>query len=276
MKVRIISGMCIVLVTILPLAFFQTIISNIVIGIISMLCVYEFIHSTRSNQNLILTFSSLIYAFLVPFFGIYVNKSAASIIFGTYCFIYFIMFFIDYKNIKFEKLCTVFLFSIILPAAVSSFIYVKNNYSYNAVFYCILILIAASASDTFAYFGGKYFGKRKLAKEISPNKTIEGAIIGVLGCMLTFVIFSYFYTFLMKSYGYQIDINFINLVILSITTSIAGIFGDLTASIIKRKYKFKDFGNIIPGHGGILDRLDSIIFTGPFLILYINFFDILK
>ena len=103
-----------------------------------------------------------------------------------------------------------------------------------------------------AYFIGKNFGKHKISQNISPNKTLEGFIAGVISCVLVISI----YVFLFND---KLNISILNLVFLSILTGVVGQIGDLIASSIKRFVEIKDFGNLIPGHGGILDRFDSIL-----------------
>jgi len=117
-------------------------------------------------------------------------------------------------------------------------------------------------TDTFAYFGGYFIGKHKLCPSISPNKTIEGAIVGTLvGVMVS----TLFYLFVINN-----SINIAILIGITLVLSLVGQLGDLFFSSIKRYYKVKDFSNLIPGHGGILDRLDSIIFVILTYILFMN------
>ncbi|SNR89116.1 phosphatidate cytidylyltransferase [Anaerovirgula multivorans] len=125
-----------------------------------------------------------------------------------------------------------------------------------------LIFIIAWSTDTFAYFGGYFFGKRKLCPKVSPKKTVEGAIAGVLGCMFSCGIFAYVFFI-----EYMVMI-----IILGMIGSILSQLGDLTASQIKRYVGIKDFGNLIPGHGGILDRFDSILFTAPIVYYFFIIF----
>ncbi len=124
-----------------------------------------------------------------------------------------------------------------------------------------LIFIAAWGTDTLAYFSGYLFGKRKLCPSISPKKTVEGAIGGMLGSMIISLIFGYFF---LKDYLFAVAL-------IGFLGSIAAQIGDLSASLIKRDIGIKDFGNIMPGHGGILDRFDSILFTAP-TVYYILIF----
>lgn len=128
----------------------------------------------------------------------------------------------------------------------------------------LFVILGAFASDVLAYLIGSKFGKRKLCPVISPKKTVEGAIAGVIG-----VVISYIILVLVSNHFFGTDFNILYMCGLAIVASIAGQFGDLAASSIKRFCKIKDFGNIMPGHGGILDRCDSIMFVAP--VVYIFF-----
>ena len=124
------------------------------------------------------------------------------------------------------------------------------------------IFIIIWASDTFAYLTGKYFGKHKLAEKISPKKTIEGVIGGLTGGLVTAFVIIY-YT------GWKLELNLWQFIILTIIIVIFGTLGDLLESRFKRLAGVKDSGYIIPGHGGILDRLDSFVFVIPFVYVYL-------
>lgn len=121
------------------------------------------------------------------------------------------------------------------------------------IFYSLFIIWA---TDSGAYFIGRSLGKNKLWPEISPNKTIEGSIGGVICALLVAVLFIFFT---------NIDASFIQLAVITIILSVFGQIGDLVESALKRHYQVKDSGNILPGHGGILDRFDSLLFVWPLL-----------
>lgn len=116
----------------------------------------------------------------------------------------------------------------------------------------LYVLIATYATDTFALFGGKFFGKHKLIERISPKKTVEGAVVGYISS----VIFS-----LLFAYVYVESVPFTTLIVASLLIPIFSQIGDLAFSLIKRKFGIKDFGKVFPGHGGVLDRIDSLIFA---------------
>ena len=122
-----------------------------------------------------------------------------------------------------------------------------------------LIIITAFGTDIMAYFTGFALGKHKLCPKISPKKTIEGSIGGILGSVILSGLFGYFF----------VPDILLHCIIIGVLGGIVSQFGDLTASIFKRKMGIKDYGNLIPGHGGILDRFDSVLFTGPMVYYYI-------
>ena len=120
------------------------------------------------------------------------------------------------------------------------------------------VLIASWGSDIFAYFIGRHFGKHKLTA-VSPNKTVEGAVAGVVGAILLGILFA-----ILCNTICGVGINYLLIGCIMAVLSIVGQIGDLAASSIKRYCEIKDFSELIPGHGGMLDRIDSIIFVLPF------------
>ncbi len=124
-----------------------------------------------------------------------------------------------------------------------------------------LIVLTAFGTDIMAYFAGVFLGKHKLCPKISPKKTIEGSIGGILGSMLFCGLFGWF----------AMPGLLVHCLAIGFLGGIISQFGDLTASIFKRKMGIKDYGNLIPGHGGILDRFDSVLFTAPMVYYYIMF-----
>lgn len=127
--------------------------------------------------------------------------------------------------------------------------------------YVWLIFIIAFATDIFAYFVGKNYGKHKLIPSVSPNKTVEGSLGGILAS----IVFSALFAIAFK-------LPILMLILVALVGSIVAQIGDLTASSIKRFAGIKDFGNIIPGHGGVLDRFDSVLLVSPYVYLVLVFF----
>ena len=142
-------------------------------------------------------------------------------------------------------------------------------------FYCLFMLRNLSLShvayllltiwftDSFAYFGGMKFGKNKLSPKISPNKSIEGSVIGSLSSIVIALLF-FFTTDVFSSLAVAI--------VITLVVSVIGQFGDLIESAYKREYQVKDSSNLLPGHGGIFDRFDSVILSAPCLIILLSLF----
>lgn len=135
----------------------------------------------------------------------------------------------------------------------------------NGAFLVLLPLIAAWGSDTCALFAGMAFGKHKLAPVVSPKKTVEGAIGGVIGATLIMLGIA----FLLNQYP-RMGISYIGVAIMGAAGAAIGQLGDLSFSVIKRQCKIKDYSHIFPGHGGVLDRFDSVIFVAPVIELVLS------
>lgn len=201
-----------------------------------------------------------------------------SLLFGA--LITFVFSILD-KNLTFA-LVLYFIFNSSLYVLLKD--YTLSNYSFTnmAYFYLVFFLnllgslddiyiiisafVIAFSTDTFAYFVGSTFGKHKLIERVSPNKSVEGALGGTFfAIILTSVYFT-----LLNKYNYIYDINIL-VILLIMLASIAGQFGDLFASKIKRYSGIKDYAQILPGHGGILDRFDSLIFISPLVYILYHF-----
>lgn len=145
-----------------------------------------------------------------------------------------------------------------------AFVILTRNLA-NGSYLIWLVFIGAFATDTAAYFAGSYLGRNKFLPAISKNKTMEGAVGGVLGCIAVTVL----YGMLINRYIPSIALH--HYVIIGVLNGIISQIGDWAASSIKRYVNIKDYGRIMPGHGGVLDRFDSILFTAPVVYFYISF-----
>lgn len=132
----------------------------------------------------------------------------------------------------------------------------------------LLIFVCAWLSDTGAYFVGTFMGKHKLMPKVSPKKTIEGSIGGVVVCVLSCML----YLFIVKQLGVNmLGISYPHIAFIGAVSSVLAQIGDLAASAIKRDFNVKDYGNIFPGHGGFMDRFDSVMFIAPLVYYFITF-----
>ena len=135
----------------------------------------------------------------------------------------------------------------------------------------LVVLIGSWITDSCAYFAGYFFGKHKLAPEISPKKTIEGSIGGIFGVIVIIAAYAIVAGHIMNK-----SVNIYSAIVIGLIAGIVSQFGDLCASIIKREHNVKDFGNIMPGHGGVMDRFDSLLFVAPTVYYIVKFFPIFQ
>lgn len=159
-------------------------------------------------------------------------------------------------KLSFDKVALCLTAGVVVPVLFGSI--VRIHAGDNGRFFILIPFAMAFLSDTGAYFAGINFGKHKLAPVISPKKSIEGVVGGVLCAILGMII----YCFVLQV-AFKMNVNYIAALLYGALGSAAGVFGDLCFSVIKRQTGIKDYGNLIPGHGGILDRFDSMIVVGP-------------
>jgi phosphatidate cytidylyltransferase len=164
------------------------------------------------------------------------------------------------NTVNVSEMLTFYALFVYIVGCFSSIVLVR--YGNKGGYLYMLVFLGAWICDTFAYFTGKFFGKHKLIPEISPKKTVEGSIGGIVFTVISFVIFG-----LIVNLGFDADISYIKLCIFAVVLSIVSQFGDLIASTVKRQYDIKDYGNLFPGHGGILDRFDGVMLTAPTLFI---------
>ena len=191
----------------------------------------------------------------------------------AYTLILFLLMLLLYEKTKFEHVVIALFSSIAIPGSISIIILLRDiyikypNYTKSeAVFLVLLALFTSWLTDAFAFFAGKKFGKHKMCPNISPKKTVEGAIGGIAGqALLSLVLFYVFNKFFFTEESY---LSYTSVILLSVFLSAISMCGDLTASTVKRNYGVKDFGTFFPGHGGVMDRFDSCLFVLPALYAF--------
>ena len=236
----------------------------VIISGLSMIAVHEALWSTSFLKHPRISGYSIIMAGLLPFW-VYYSGASLPILCGL--FIYVVLLFCEaiasHKRIGLEKMGGAFFLTVVIPFFLSSFLRIRLMDQWRAL--VVLPLVIAFVSDAFALFAGMAFGKHKLAPELSPKKTWEGAVGGFAGAILSTVVYG-----LVLHFVFQYEADYLRLALYGALGSVASQLGDLSFSYIKREYGIKDFGNIFPGHGGVLDRFDSVIFCAPLIELMIH------
>lgn len=268
MKQRLISACIGLLVLFTVLAFFDTIVLNIAISIISMLGVYELLAATGCWVNRKVSLLSMLFCAFIPFFSVEMVSRNLILI----CYIYVVALFLallgHHEKLNIQQLSLSFMFSLMIPFSLTTIVYLRDRWgSVLGIFYVLVTLGSAWLSDTGAYFAGCAFGKHKLAPYISPKKTVEGAIGGAFFAVVTLLAVVWGYSLISAALGSPIEIRYLILACLVPILSCISIIGDLSASIIKRQFGVKDYGSIMPGHGGVMDRFDSALMVAPLVYI---------
>ena len=263
MKTRIITAVVGILVLIGVLFTFDTMVFNLVVAAITLIAIHEIYTALGFDKK-----DWLLYVVTVPY-TLLIMLSSYSVCRAL----------VMPASVSFAKTSGLVMFSGIVIFCFYSFVRLKEllpveEYGYDAIFFILLSLCFAWGGDTCAYFAGRAFGKHKLCPVVSPKKTVEGAIGGVLGTMVCGVVVTLVYSiaadrmeaFTRSNIGVSM---YVVIALLACVAAVLGIYGDLFASVVKRQCGIKDYGTIFPGHGGILDRFDSVMFIAPFVTMVI-------
>lgn len=283
MKTRIITGVlaalfAIGLLVLIGLGYASFL--SPVVSVFSAIAVHEIMKVTKC-QNKVLTACAMVFSvFVTPYIAFDFEKYMpvpTSVILTVYVIGMLIVMLKWYDKTKFENVAFALFGSIAIPTAISFLFKIINIGEENPdifqrshiVFLILIGMYAAWLTDTFAYFFGSRFGKHKLAPKISPKKSVEGAVAGVIGTTVVTVI-TYF---ICDKFFFHLEtLNVFVVIFASVIMCVMGMLGDLSASVIKRNYGEKDFGTLFPGHGGVLDRIDSFLFTAPTLYVLVEIF----
>lgn len=255
---RLISGIILMVITITLMIYggYPLFLTITIVSLIGLFELYRAVKMEKTFPALVGYISSIIIDILM------LNNKYQYLLM---CIIFTLMIFMACYVIRYPKYnseqMTMLLFGLIYVTVMLSFIF-KVRFVKNGILLVWLIFIGAWGSDTCAYCVGKLIGRHKMPSQLSPNKTVEGCIGGIIGAALIgFIFATVFYN----------DYNvWWKLPIIGAVSSVISQIGDLAASAIKRNHNIKDYGNLIPGHGGILDRFDSIIFTAPIVYYLIK------
>ena len=263
---RIITAVVAVIILLPVLWFSDTFIFPLAIALISCISLFEMFSCLGFKDKFAVTFPAYLMATAVPFIGkIAGNASTISPAIFAVLILYLsylmALAVIGHNKYAMRDLAMCYFISIYIICGFSS-VQLLRNMSNNIY---LLVFIGAWITDIFAYFTGFFFGKHKLCETISPKKTIEGSIGGTFFCALAFVAFG-----AITSKGAIMAYEYIILAVIGIIISVVSQIGDLSMSLIKRRYGIKDFGKIFPGHGGMLDRFDSIIAVSSVLFVLLS------
>lgn len=267
MRQRVLSGAVLAVFLAAVILFDQTfpLALNIAVAIVSAAAVFELGKALGLEEKWVIFWPSLAAAAAVPF-------CSGRILFLTYALYTLVIccaMLACHEEISFKDVFVQYSMVVLIPCALHSLVLLRELNRAHGMFYVLIAVFAAWTADMGAFFAGTFFGKHKLCPKISPKKTVEGAIGGLVANVAVTMLCGLFFR---NVYHLgQVEVHYLPLFLIGFFGTFVSILGDLSFSLIKRSCHIKDFGQVIPGHGGILDRFDSVIFTAPFVYLLISF-----
>ena len=263
MKVRTITGAVITALFAVPCIFSEYIVYPIVIALLCVMAVFEMLRVLGLEKSIGVSLPSYLLAAALPL-GTYFAagtfggmKSYFSLLALAMAFyLLYLLFFAVIRRAKLPFSRVSGAFTAIAYILASFTALAGLRYIENGVYVFVIVFISSCVCDVFAYFTGYLFGKHKLIPEISPKKTVEGAVGGTVFALLALLLYGFI---LSKAGAAGVSVNYPILAVYGLVLAIVGQFGDLIASLIKREFGVKDYGRLFPGHGGVLDRVDSMM-----------------
>lgn len=252
MKTRILVGVIGLPLLLFVLLVMPTIATALLIAAMSVIAVYELLLRTGLVKDVRLVAASVVMALFICLWS---SGQRQWTPFLAAVWVYFMVLFglllASHAKLPFEQICICAFGGIMIPVMLSSLTRILTLDF--GRYYILVPLILSFGTDTSAYFVGVYFGKHKMAPVISPKKSWEGAIGGVLGGMVLMLLYA-----LLLDLAFGFEVQYGAAVLYGILGAVTCVLGDLVFSVIKRQAGIKDYGNLLPGHGGILDRFDSM------------------
>lgn len=261
---RLLSGIVLVILAVVTL-YFGGIVTWTVTLLLSLIGVFELMRIYKLEKDIP---GILAYIGTVCYYGILLSGYVQAVLpmMLLYLLLLLSLYVVTYPKYKDADVMEAFL-AFFYVSVMLSYVFKLREIPYGGYF-VILIFICSWGNDTLAYVTGVTLGKHKMTPKLSPKKSVEGLIGGIVGAGLLGVIFG----ILFHRYVYELSNAPLIFGIVGMGGAIPAVIGDLAASAIKRNHDIKDYGKLIPGHGGVLDRFDSMIFTAPIIYYLIQLF----
>lgn len=266
MKARVIVGALLAIGLVLVFYVLPPVVLPILMMAVCLQATKELMQAAQVGGQKRMLGVCMVFAALVPlYFYLNIPEVYGQLAMFALVFYLFVEVLHDHDHVKFVHVAIGLFAAALLPYMLTSL--VRIFFMDQGKFLVLMPFLAAWGSDTCALFAGMLFGKHKLAPVISPKKTIEGAAGGVVGSTVLMVIYA-----TAMNHFFGVEMSMVSAVLIGIFGSILGQIGDLSFSIIKRNYGIKDYSHLLPGHGGILDRFDSVIFVAPVVEVLVRLF----
>lgn len=259
---RLISGIILVILAIVCIGIGGNLLL-LTVGVLSLIGQFELYRVFKIEKSS-LAFLGYLVTILYEMLLFWNKETAIEVYLLSVWLIFSITYVITYPKYVFSQIAMVCIGFIYVTMTLSCLYQVRCMEG--GIYLAWIIFIAAWGSDTCAYCVGKLIGKHKIPTPLSPNKTIEGCSGGIIGAALLAFLYAWLLKDKLADFGYLPE----HFLLMGAVGGFLSQIGDLTASAIKRNYEIKDYGKLIPGHGGVMDRFDSILFTAPLTYILLN------
>ncbi len=275
MTERLVSAGIGIVVALVVLFLHETVLYPLVIALIICVVLSELIKAADGLQFRIACAGVMLYGLITPFLEFYGLQKWEFPLHFICLLLVFIEFIRRSQKFKAEQLGMMIMSGILVTRSMCLLISLKNMDAHGML-YVVLGLCGAWIADSGAYFAGVTLGKHKLCPVISPQKTVEGFVGGLLANSIVFVLICAGYAFLVKGTANAVEVRYVEIALLGLLCAAVSVLGDLSASVIKRQKGIKDYGTIMPGHGGLMDRFDSVLFVLPMLYVFLSVFSLFR
>ena len=275
MTVRLISSFVGIAVALLVLFLNQTFLFPLALACVIGIILSELAKAVDGMQFRIAFTGMLLYGIITPFLEFYNVQAYLPLMQFLCLMLIFIEFLHKSKTFHVEQIAFMILSAVLVSRSLSMVITLKQADDHGML-YVLLALCGGWIADSGAYFAGVYLGKHKLCPVVSPKKTVEGFLGGVIANMVVFGLICLVYALIRRAGGMDLQVNYFAACMLGAVCAVISVAGDLSASVVKRQKGIKDYGTIMPGHGGLMDRFDSVLFVVPALYGFLTLFSIFE
>ena len=270
MKDRVLTSVAIVACALLVVIFSGYLVYPMALAVLAVIAVFEILRVIGAQKTLALSIPAYLLAAVFPILAYFVKQDGVLtflLILAAAMYVYLMWLMgvsiFSKGSIPFSKITEAFTSVLYVVVSCTSLSLLRYINSTSGVFCVVLVFVICWICDVSAFAVGSLIGKHKLIPEVSPKKTVEGAIGGVVFSALCCLLYGLVVELLFK----QVQANYLYLFLFGLVLSVVSQLGDLVASLIKREYGIKDYGTIFPGHGGIMDRFDSVLAVSTILLI---------
>ena len=263
MLIRILTACVLIPLLVLILFFSSTLAYPVAWAILAGVAIFETFRAIGRGRDFLLSVPAYLIAVGLPFGFFFSDFGTKILLAAILAYLLFVISVTVFRRGKFPfaEAATVYLCTVYISVGFAALSAIRYGVEYGK-YLCLLAFIGPWVTDTFAYFTGRFFGRHKLIPEVSPKKTVEGSVGGTVFCVVGYVVFG-----LIMQFRFGISVNYPMLAAAGLLVAVISQIGDLIASLIKREHGIKDYGRIFPGHGGVMDRFDSVLTTSVLLWL---------